>query len=78
MIKRLAKELKDIETNPPENMVIYEDEEDKLTWHATIFGPSDSPYEEGAFNILIKFPDVYPFKPPKLTFETQIYHPFIN
>ncbi|XP_004088790.1 ubiquitin-conjugating enzyme E2 L3-like [Nomascus leucogenys] len=32
------------------------------------------PYDKGAFRIEINFPAEYPFKPPKITFKTKIYH----
>lgn len=36
------------------------------------------PYDKGAFRIEITFPAEYPFKPPKITFKTKIYHPNID
>lgn len=36
------------------------------------------PYDKGAFRIEIIFPAEYPFKPPKITFKTKIYHPNID
>ena len=77
--KRLQKEFQEFTNNPPENCEGGpENENDLYKWNLTLMGPSDSPFEGGVFNLSVEFPKDYPFKPPKCTFQTRIYHPNIN
>lgn len=46
---------------------------------SSLFSPKNCPpYDKGAFRIELIFPAEYPFKPPKITFKTKIYHPNID
>ena len=49
-----------------------------MIWTAVITGPADSPYEDGLFALQLEYPPEFPFKPPKATFLTQVYHPNIS
>jgi ubiquitin-conjugating enzyme E2 L3 len=62
-----------------------------LNWKILLL-PTKEPYNKGAFKITINFPGnslsldcltlrisvEYPFKPPKIVFDTQIYHPNVD
>jgi len=78
LFKRLRREYEIIQKDPGNISVSPIDEENIYEWQAIIIGPKDTPYEGGIFKLGIKIPDQYPFRPPKVTFETQIFHPNIN
>eukprot|EP01110_Echinostelium_bisporum_P003992 TRINITY_DN1978_c0_g1_i1.p1 TRINITY_DN1978_c0_g1~~TRINITY_DN1978_c0_g1_i1.p1 ORF type:complete len:148 (-),score=28.52 TRINITY_DN1978_c0_g1_i1:132-575(-) len=76
--KRLQKELVDFQKDAPDWCGAQLSGDSLYKWRAWIEGPADSPYEKGKFQIDLEIPQEYPFKPPKLTFATKIYHPNIK
>lgn len=76
--KRLQKELEDLHKNINKSFRnISVNESNTLMWNGLIV-PEKQPYNKGAFKIELNFPPEYPFKPPKVTFLTPIYHPNID
>jgi len=41
-------------------------------------GPQHTPYEGGTFQVDVIIPETYPFKPPIIKFDTNVYHPNIS
>ena len=48
--------------------------DDPLHWNSVVYGPENSPYNKGKFEILINFEKNKPDKKPTIQFKTKIYH----
>ena len=77
-IRRLTKELIEIQKDPPLNISAGSKEDNLFEWEAVLLGPTETPYEGGIFILNIHIPKDYPMKPPNIIFQTKIYHPNIN
>ncbi|CDO95020.1 unnamed protein product [Kluyveromyces dobzhanskii CBS 2104] len=64
--KRLAKEYKNIVSNPPPYITAAPHEDNILEWHYVITGPPETPYENGQYHGTLTFPSDYPFNPPAI------------
>lgn len=75
--RRLKKEQDELENEPIEGIEVGPCE-DLYHWTAMIEGPEETPYQGGTFSVDMVFPPSYPFNPPKVKFETRIYHPNVK
>lgn len=77
--KRIMKELQAVKDDPAANIELYfVNESDIHHLKGTFLGPPGTPYEKGKFTVDIEVPMEYPFKAPKMQFDTKVYHPNIS
>lgn len=76
--KRLLRELEAI--NSAEDVTFSAglvDDGNPFEWVVTIEGPPNTIYDGFHFQATLHFPQDYPMRPPKMTFQTRMYHPNI-
>lgn len=68
--KRLTKEYRAIVANPPPYIEAKPNDSNILEWHYIITGPPGTPFEDGQYHGILRFPSDYPFKPPSISMVT--------
>ncbi|ODV97843.1 hypothetical protein PACTADRAFT_23827, partial [Pachysolen tannophilus NRRL Y-2460] len=80
---RLSKEISKLFRSKPaclQDIILPLEGQSSNLYYLTIYikGPEQTPYYNGFYKILIKFPENYPSSPPTARFQTKIFHPNIN
>ena len=69
-LRRVMKELRDLQKAPIREFALHPVEENALELHFTMIGPPDSPYDGGIYHGRILIPSEYPFAPPDVVMLT--------
>ena len=76
-ISKLSREFRELNQNPIISCGIavgLPDVDNIFNWRVSLLGPTDTPYRDGIFYLSLIFPQNYPSSPPKVVFNTPIYH----
>ena len=74
----LTKELDELNDHPLPTVTAGPNGDDIMNWRAYLMGPENTPYFAGIFVLCLEFPSTYPRDPPKVTFNTSMYHPGVS
>lgn len=73
--KRIEKDVMELMMSDHEVTLI----KDSLqNFYVKFYGPKDTPYMNGIWNVRVELPDQYPIKSPSIGFINKIYHPNID
>lgn len=73
------KEMQAVKDDPEAHITLeFVNESDIHHLKGSFEGPPGTPYENGKFVVDIEVPMEYPFKPPKMNFDTKVYHPNVS
>mmetsp|Transcript_45473 Transcript_45473/g.99010 ORF Transcript_45473/g.99010 Transcript_45473/m.99010 type:complete len:170 (-) Transcript_45473:51-560(-) len=75
--RRLMRDLKKLQSDPPQGISASPLKDDIMKWTAVMFGPDDTPWEGGTFQLEVSFTEEFPTKAPHVKFLTKMFHPNI-
>ncbi|KAK9703991.1 Ubiquitin-conjugating enzyme E2 2 [Basidiobolus ranarum] len=73
--RRLMRDFKRLQQDPPGGVFGAPCSDNIMIWNAVIFGPTDTPFEDGTFKLVLQFDESYPNKPPVVKFISKMFHP---
>jgi ubiquitin-conjugating enzyme (huntingtin interacting protein 2) len=76
--RRIAKDLADVRADTISGISAETVGDSINDLRGSFKGPEGTPYEGGTYEVSIKIPNEYPFKPPVMRFTTKIWHPNVS
>nr|XP_043634263.1 ubiquitin-conjugating enzyme E2 20 [Erigeron canadensis] len=78
VLKRLQSELMALMMSGDSGISAFPEEDNIFCWKGTISGSKETVFEGTEYKLSLSFPNDYPFKPPKVKFETGCFHPNVD
>lgn len=78
VLKRLQSELMSLMMSGDPGISAFPEEDNIFSWKGTIQGSKETVFEDTEYKLSLTFPADYPFKPPKVKFETGCFHPNVD
>ncbi|XP_061374156.1 ubiquitin-conjugating enzyme E2 20-like [Gastrolobium bilobum] len=78
VLRRLQSELMALMMGGDSGISAFPEEDNIFCWKGTITGSKDTVFEGTEYKLSLSFPNDYPFKPPKVKFETTCFHPNVD
>ena len=77
--RRLMRDVKRMRTEPPHGTMLDDDpiKNNIMHWHALLFGPPETLWEDLVAKLHFEFHEEYPNKAPTVKFITRMFHPNI-
>ncbi len=73
--RRILQDYKKVQGSHNEGIMATLIDNRLVSWKAVIYGPEDTIWEGGTFQLTITFPKTYPNSPPDIRFLTRMFHP---
>ncbi|CAO3566419.1 unnamed protein product [Mortierella alpina] len=77
-LRRIQKEIADCQRDQASLIDLQVEDGNIMHMKGRFPGPPGTPYEGGMFQVDIVLSDTYPFQPPKVKFDTKVYHPNVS
>ncbi|CAL0334239.1 unnamed protein product [Lupinus luteus] len=78
VLRRLQSELMALMMSGDSGISAFPEEDNIFLWKGTITGSKDTVFEDTEYKLSLSFPNDYPFKPPKVKFDTTCFHPNVD
>ncbi|XP_047323126.1 ubiquitin-conjugating enzyme E2 20-like [Impatiens glandulifera] len=78
VLKRLQSELMALMMNGDPDISAFPEEDNIFLWKGTIKGSKETVFEGTEYKLTLLFPNEYPFKAPKVQFDTPCFHPNVD
>ncbi|KAK9128881.1 hypothetical protein Syun_017678 [Stephania yunnanensis] len=75
---KLQSELMSLMMGGDPGISAFPEEDNIFCWKGTIHGSKDTVFEGTEYKLSLSFPTDYPFKPPKVKFDTACFHPNVD